>query len=342
MATQELTTPWLHPRVAAACLTCGYEPFRFRFNSDHRGFFLEFSTASLFGNQTIEIPPPAARSINARHRGNCIRYIKAKHRYLQNCYWFDRMATLKSSPRFRRSIAEALDKDWVTASRHAEKQCRRHPNIPFSHEIASKRKRKNLLGAVVSSKRRGISLHTAIDRATALSPDPIPPSLDECKSEYRRLKQEIRSLERQSVEKRRQEQHDLLHQRRMLGDKAGAKALRNIMIAEETKEMWRQLGQLERRGDQGVSSVEVPSNGDYSNNNCKSCDTWLRLDQPTEIEAALVRRNRLHFGQAHGTPPTTSPLSDTIDWAASTGPLKQSLLAITRLTTTPQWITFNP
>jgi hemolysin activation/secretion protein len=82
--------------------------------------------------------------------------------------------------------------------------------------------------------------------------------------------------------------------------------------------MWRQLGTLKSKTDQGVSSIQVPANGDYSNQSCKDCPQWTTLEEPKEIEEALIRRNRKHFGQAQGTPPTISPFKEHIDWAAST------------------------
>jgi hypothetical protein len=42
------------------------------------------------------------------------------------------------------------------------------------------------------------------------------------------------------------------------------------------------------------------------------------VTDPTEIRHALICRNRLHFGQAHGTFPTIPPFSESVDWAAST------------------------
>jgi endonuclease/exonuclease/phosphatase family metal-dependent hydrolase len=48
------------PRVVAACTKAGSEPFRYRFETDHRGFFLDFDNSILFGNNatpTLASPP---------------------------------------------------------------------------------------------------------------------------------------------------------------------------------------------------------------------------------------------------------------------------------------------
>jgi hypothetical protein len=37
--------------VARATIACGYEPFNFRFHTDHRAFFIDFDTQTLFGQR---------------------------------------------------------------------------------------------------------------------------------------------------------------------------------------------------------------------------------------------------------------------------------------------------
>jgi hypothetical protein len=45
---------------------------------------------------------------------------------------------------------------------------------------------------------------------------------------------------------------------------------------------------------------------------------WKNVTKPDEIEYYLQIRNRFHFGQAQGTPFTTPPLSDLINWPNDT------------------------
>ncbi|KAG7344321.1 hypothetical protein IV203_022329 [Nitzschia inconspicua] len=49
------------------------------------------------------------------------------------------------------------------------------------------------------------------------------------------------------------------------GEKAGTTALRNIIVAEETKDMWRQLRSLNAVGDQGITTIDVHTK------HCKEC-----------------------------------------------------------------------
>jgi hypothetical protein len=90
------------------------------------------------------------------------------------------------------------------------------------------------------------------------------------------------------------------------------------MFAEETKEMWRQLRSLNPTPENGLTTVEVPTDGDFWTQHCKDCHSWSVLTDPIEIRQALICRNRLHFGQTYGTFPTIPPFTDGIDWTAST------------------------
>ncbi|KAG7337498.1 hypothetical protein IV203_017609 [Nitzschia inconspicua] len=93
---------------------------------------------------------------------------------------------------------------------------------------------------------------------------------------------DIQKIEAQAVSFRRSEQEAQLQSRLAEGVKAGATTLWNIMVAEEAKKMWKQ--------------TPIPQS--Y---------------EPKNIEAALLKRNRIHFGQAQGTP----PLREKINWSAS-------------------------
>lgn len=65
----------------------------------------------------------------------------------------------------------------------------------------------------------------------------------------------------------------------------------------------------------GISTIEVPQDPNVPP---KDCTEWKTLDCPQEIENALLKQNRKHFGQSQGTPSTVPPLSQEINFKAST------------------------
>jgi Endonuclease/Exonuclease/phosphatase family len=106
------------PSIAAACTAAGYEPIKYRFKGDHRGLFMEFDTSALFGNDTVALAPPSTRRLQSRNRANCERYIRAKHKYLKDHHWFDRLTALTNQSQLDEQVAEQLDRDWTRASLH--------------------------------------------------------------------------------------------------------------------------------------------------------------------------------------------------------------------------------
>ena len=306
-------------RFVTALRQGGYETVAFRFpSSDHRGLFLDFDTTLLFGNSTPPLATPASRHINSRDRRNCIQFVNAKHKYLHDHRWFERLNDLRSTEEPNHAEAESLDRDWTRASAFAENQCTRKPDTPFTIQLAAKRQRKNALRIVISSMKRNTPMALALDRALSQTGELLPSTLAECEQEYAQIQLAIKQMERDAVEQRRREQDAQVESRLQAGDKVGARAIRNMKIAEETREMWRQLRALDQAKDGGITSVEVPADGNFETHNCKNCTAWTTLTEPREIEKALICRNRLHFGQASGTFPTVPPFSAQINWAAST------------------------
>ena len=152
----------------------------------------------------------------------------------------------------------------------------------------------------------------------------IPTDRADLQKEIRLLQKEIPKLELQAKTIRKEEQQANLQNRLDAGDKAGARALRNIIVAEETSEMFRQIQCMKGYEEKGVRQVDVPTSGDYTD--CKNyTGTWKTLDDPTEIDTALRVRNRHHFGQAKGSFPTSAAFTEKVDWSATTEAADQIL-----------------
>eukprot|EP00957_Ditylum_brightwellii_P149069 11350747-Ditylum_brightwellii.AAC.1 len=75
-----------------------------------------------------------------------------------------------------------------------------------------------------------------------------------------------------------------------------------------------------------ITSLQVPVTWPESDididsvthlDNPKEAEHWKIVEMPEEIATYLKLWNRLHFGQAHGTPFTVPPLLVSFDWAAN-------------------------
>lgn len=306
------------PAVVTACVHAGYDPFKYRFQGDHRGLYMDFDTAVLFGSDTPTLAPPSRRILSSKHKANRDRYLTAKHKYLKDHNWYDRLEMVFQSEVSVPEEIEKLDRDWVRASIHAEKQCTRHKAPPYVIELAQLRYQLQAVRIKLSSIRNARPFPSALQRALEKCPPTfVLPELQEgLEALQSLLKSKIRQTEKDAYNKRKAEQREILAAKTAAGAAVGSRALRNIIVAEETKEMWRQLRALEGQADRGVTNVQIPSDRDFAK--CKVCTSWTNLEQPQEIQNALLKRNRLHFGQAQGTFPTVPPFSETVDWEAGT------------------------
>eukprot|EP00957_Ditylum_brightwellii_P147362 11220750-Ditylum_brightwellii.AAC.1 len=75
-----------------------------------------------------------------------------------------------------------------------------------------------------------------------------------------------------------------------------------------------------------ITSLQIPvtwPSSDCDDNQIQALDNpkevhhWRTVETPQEIVFYLKLRNRLHFGQAKGTPFIIPPLEEEFDWAAN-------------------------
>lgn len=305
-----LCDEWISQAAVAGC----YEPFQYRFHGDHRNMAIDFDIIQLFGNPTHVLAPLASREFTSKDPKSVRTYLEAKHDYLQSHSFAARLKLQEEH--FCPLRAESLDRDFQRASSFAARKCRRKPNIPFVRKIASLRQQKNILLRVLAQHRTGMNYDLAITRLAAQGNDfLIPASIPECQCQCRAVNTELRELERDARTHRREEQLSLLRAAQAVGDTALSKTIRNKIIAENTKEMYRKLRNVRGRQQSGFSKIEVPL--DPTDHNYKQCREWISVDTPVDTEEKLRNRNQRHFGQAHGTFPTIPPFSEWVDWSAS-------------------------
>jgi uncharacterized coiled-coil protein SlyX len=262
----------------------GYEPFWHRFETDHRGFVLDLENAVLFGNQTAVIQSPSRRGLTSKSFKHRKMYIASRWKYLRNHKWFKRLRTALHQEEVPAMMLEALDRDWTASALAAEKACQTYPAGPYSQEIAQLQQKKTVISHLISSKKKGISFEHTIRHLSSDVTGLWPISLEDCQKEYRTLVKKIKGIEqddRGSLHKK--ELQFQVELKLMAGDRAGAKGIKNILKAEETKEMLRQLKWAKPQTDVGITAVRVPTDGDYSTDHCKKCESWQKLDEPTEV-----------------------------------------------------------
>ena len=102
--------------------------------ADHRGFYIDFDTTTLFGSPTARLQAPKRRRLRSTVPTQVVTYFEAKFAYLEQHNFFTRLKHLESHP--NDSLAERLDRQLVQASLYAEKKVPKYPDVPYSPKIA--------------------------------------------------------------------------------------------------------------------------------------------------------------------------------------------------------------
>ena len=303
--------------VSAAVVRACNEPFQYReIPNDHRNMVIDFDSERLFGNATQVLGPIASRDFTSKDKSLNRNYIVHKYKFLVEHNFPQRLERLKQS--WNPRLAERLDKDFQRAGEHASQKCVKKPrSIPFVQQLASLRKRKNLLLKLISAEKWSKSFESGIAyTARNQSVINIPNSLEACQQECRVVQRQIREMTKDAVQRRHNALQKELQQAVLEGNKQQSKALKHRIAAERTKAMYKKLRQCRGNLKTGITRLDVPA--DPTTTDYTGCTEWLTIDTPAEIEERLLTRNQRHFGQAHNTFPTKPPFSEWCDWGALT------------------------
>jgi hypothetical protein len=140
------------------------------------------------------------------------------------------------------------------------------------------------------------------------------------KAELRLAQKQLREIKAKAKEHREQHLRDLITEASVTGDdKTHEKRLQILLRAHTRQRSFKRIQQILRptaRG--GISYVVVPENSnpdDYPYEPV-SVSNWEMIHDQQRLKDFLIKRNIVHFRQAHGTPFTIAPLNK-LDWNAS-------------------------
>ena len=302
------------PRVALALKSCGYEAFNARFPTDHRSYYFDFDTESLFGTATPSLARPAQRILSSKNVKQVTAYLKHVYDYLIQCNAFERAKQL-SHPGNRHAFAERLGQDMLQASLMAERKIQRVGEAAWSVALDQGRKKVTILKKCLSMLRTGLDCTSIINDSNQKlqAPLEIPTTKQQCCTMLSQAKREVNAIVSTSLQRRDQEMREriiALENSGRKSDAANAIALRRLQRAEEIRRLFNKLRALRLKGQrQGVTTIEIPVHPDQDP---KTCTEWRLINVPTEIVEHIQQRNKAHFGQAHGSPFTTPPLLDDL------------------------------
>ena len=304
------------PRVAAAVTAAGYDAFNARFISDHRGYFLDMDTKILFGSPTQDLVTNARRRLRSSNLKQNTAYIERLYELLDAHKVMERADRLTFAGNHH-ALAESLDRDVTAACLAAEAHLPLFGEAAWSPDLAIARKRTHALGKLFYGMKAGRDVFDTIEMArTIMPPTWCPPTtVLQSSQQWRNEKKRAAKIAATSIERRDKAMTERIRELEKSGatqDRETATIIRRLKKAEDLKRLWKKL-KIARQADthhrEGVFRLEIPL---HSDTDPKQYNDWQVIDVPSEVVAHLQKRNRTHFGQAHGTPFTVPPLSDQL------------------------------
>lgn len=325
------------PALLPAITKIGYAPFQYGTNSDHRPILVEFHSGMLFGQVLNPMHTVANRNVKSKDKKSVHQFISMWHDEVFKKQGFSFQSRLDDdSAPF--NIVEMVDEIIGASGNIAEHSCQRRRPEFFSQQIVQQRIRVSILRGHLNSLRMGkdrsTQLHRRLERFGLAFP--LPPTQQSTLQALKQAREELRTTCRESAEVRQQELQEKIDTALQNSNKTRAQILKAIKTAENNKKTYRILQAMKRRTQSSpcLDRLEIPASWPpreqsitsmESLEDPKTCTQWRCVTQPQEIEYYLMLRNRMHFGQAQGTPFTCPPFQHDFDWLAATPEAEQLL-----------------
>ena len=309
------------PKILQAIVNAGYTPQSGGLYSDHRGLFMDIDINNILGGALPQIPTPTRRTFEASSPALVTKYLEAATEALATRNVTERARRLMEKDTPDHKQAEAIDNDITRMLLSAASKIRRYRPPPWVEELHHTRRQVRLWKGHLKAHRKGITpaktlqiLHDSVPKDQT-----FPKTVPECQTLLRAAQKKVRIIVRDAVRHRREELERRAQEHATSNNCDGknkAKIIRNIRKREELKEMFKKLRRM-RGTDRhtGITTVKVPTDPKVDP---KQCTEWKEVDTPEEVETAIRERNRLHFGQADGTPFATPKMKEQLDFMAST------------------------
>lgn len=277
--------------------------------SDHRGLYVDVNSDQLFSSITESIDNQTTRflsSTNAQAVRKFITTIQKSNKCESIVHKLKEIEQIEHWTNEQHAILEQLDVQFTEMLLDAESTLQPKFSIPWSPVIHNASQTvlywkitMSLAKNKLTPSTRYNQLAADLDQTKFVLPAHNPPH-----AQYRKAKQLLQQARRDAQEHRQHfltvRQEELLLQ----DDTKKARILRTIANAERRKISYRTIKHKlnPNRSTGGLSHILYY---DEANN-------LQRVDNRSLLEDRLYDRNRLHFKQAHGTPFTIPPLSDTL------------------------------
>ena len=337
MGQRRIDYVFITPELMPSLKKIGYAPFYFSKQSDHRPILLEFDKFALFGQKTDPLQLAMNRTVRSKDRKAVTVFIDAWYNEIHNRkgFTFKKQLEDDTAPP---NIAEIVHEIIGVSGDIAEQCCKRRRPEFYSHQLVQRRLTVSILRGHLNSLRMGLNREAQLSRRMhrAGLNFSLPATQKLTLQALREAKEELQQTCMKSAEVRQAELTAKIEEAAQRGKKSKAKILKAIKKVENNQRTFKILQQMRQKTNlsQRIDRLEIPFSWPDPTTQIasldqledpKTCTRWRWVTDPQEVEHYLLLRNRLHFGQAEGTPFTRPPFQDELDWSASTDTAEQIL-----------------
>ena len=336
------------PRLMHSLRLIGYAPLDYATRSDHRPLILDFHTDTLLG-RIRDIPPTIQRGIRSNDKQSVEIFINTMHQEVTRGQGFALQGQLQDNTATTQ-LVEQIDTLLGRSGDIAESKCKRRRPEFYSQTIVRHRVKVSVLRGHLNSLKTGSNRSEQLRRKMQRVGLDIylPNTLRLTRLALKNAISELQEISQDSMIPRHSEFNDKIESASKENDKQSAKILKAMKKVEANKKTYCILRAMRATVDksQKLDRVEIPASWPPPDQpitslvqleDPKTCIEWRLVTNPLEVEYYLMLRNRLHFGQAQGTPFTMPPLHEDINWGATSLSAEQLLQGTyTAVTSIPQ------
>jgi hypothetical protein len=314
-------------KVLEYCSTCGILPFGYGYPSDHRAIFARINISKILQSKMSPAESIAQRLLISATPNERKTFLHELHMHYESQNLYNRLQALwqTSTADWTSDLQTEYDRcddQHIKGMLAAEKKTCKKKLYDWSPAFSKAVEVKAFWKIILSLRRNYIRPNAKLAAwADSLNISDIHALTEKMiKAELRLAQKNLREIKDKAKEHREQHLRDLITEASVTGDdKTHEKRLQILLRAHTRQRSFKRIQQILRPTSRGgISYVVVPKNSkpeDYPYEP-ERVEDWEMIHDQQRLKDFLIKRNIVHFRQAHGTPFTIAPLNK-LDWNAS-------------------------
>jgi len=317
---------WMSCPLMSKHQSIGVAPFYEMFTSDHRGIFLDIALRDVLDEPTIEFQQLQFRRLQSSIPKRTEAYIKHLDQQWNNCNMHEKIESMKKNQHDMDNVTlenmlNAYDKQIGEMMTSAEKRCTnisKHAIQAWSPKLGKAiKEERTIKKQIAKAKRCGVTDSMA---KVQLELDTLHHNLIEVRKKLKSIKVDSEIHRKAHLDELIQENLEKNPNSTYAGE---LKRLKNVERQRSDARRIRNSHNRERRS--GIRSVYIPAKSEYEcpqdqddylnmdvmwkrlqKQNGKDIQKWEEVDDRNLVESMTLQCMMKHFGQANGTPLTST------------------------------------